>query len=142
MTGILRFETSYGPVLVEVDEKVARNAQSADGIAEVMARGYVPKSPSASTTASSGNIVAKAPTSFGEAMTSLRAYAANLQELIGNLDLTPKEVSVEIGLTIAGEAGWIIAKAGTSAEIKIALTWEPGAKHGDRTPTPVPISPS
>ena len=58
-------------------------------------------------------------------MTTLKAYAASLEDLITGLDLTPKEVSVEIGLKLSGSAGFIIAKAGAETEMKVALTWEP-----------------
>lgn len=120
MTGIITFETKHGTVAVEVDESVARAAGG-----EAAPPKFVSKGSQAMTPKGGADIVAKAPRSFDEAMGTLRAYAANLEELILGLDLTPKEVSVEIGLKMSGSAGFVIAKAGAETEMKVALTWEP-----------------
>ena len=58
-------------------------------------------------------------------MSTQKAYAANLEDLIRGLDLTPSEVSVEIGLKLSGSVGFIITKAGAETEMKVSLTWEP-----------------
>ncbi len=123
MTGILEFETDHGVIAIEVDEDVARAAggQSSDGA--MLAKGVVPMS----SDAGGADIIARAPRSFDEAMTTLKAYAGSLEDLIRGLDLTPSEVSVEIGLKLTGSAGFIIAKAGAETEMKVSLKWEPGA---------------
>ncbi len=120
MTGILTFETKHGTIAVEVDETVAR---AVGGVAETPA--YTRKGSQTMTAKGVGDVVAKAPKSFDEAMATLKAYAGSLEDLIMGLDLTPKEVSVEIGLKMSGSAGFIIAKAGAETEMKVSLTWEP-----------------
>lgn len=126
MTGILKFETDYGDVLIEVDEETA-SAASRDQTARD--EGLTPKSGVVPLTAKSpGTIAGKANKKLGDAMSIVKSYASTVQDVVGGLKVTPKEVSVEIGLKLKGEAGFIIAKAGTEAEMKIALTWEPAPK--------------
>jgi Trypsin-co-occurring domain 1 len=112
MTGILTFPTEHGEIAVEVDESVAR---AAGGIGPIAKGGG----------ASGVEIVARSPCSFDEAMVTLKAYAASLDDLIRGLDLTPKEVAVQIGLRMSTSAGFIIAKAGAETDMKISLKWEP-----------------
>ena len=111
MTGILQFHTEHGVISFEIDPSDAQ-AVGGEVSAPLVAKGGV-------------DIVAKAPRSFDEAMSTLKAYAANLEDLVMGLDLTPREVSVEIGLKMSGSAGFIIAKAGAETEMKVGLTWEP-----------------
>lgn len=71
-------------------------------------------------------------TRFENAMSSLQAYAGSVQDIVNNLATTPKEVTVEVGLTLKGEAGFFaIAKAGTEAEMRVTLSWEPKPKPRD-----------
>lgn len=121
MTGVLTFNTKHGVIAIEVDESVARAAGGTDAVSDQ--RGYVAKGRVA-------DVVAAAPKSFDEAMSTLKSYAANLEDLITSLDLTPREVSVEIGLKMTGSAGFVIAKAGAETEMKVALTWEPKRAAG------------
>lgn len=115
MSGILRFETKHGVIAFEVDddkEDVVAGPPADDGLIE---KGAEPM------TAKGGDI----PDSFEKAMGTLKAYAANLEDMIMGLDLTPKEVSVEIGMKLSAKGWFVIAQAGSEAEMKIALTWEP-----------------
>lgn len=124
MTGILQFETAHGTVSVEVDDPVAAAAGSKQpGEESLTAKGgYVPAG------AEAGEIVAKATATFSEAMESFKAYAGGLADIVDNLDIAPEEVSFEIGLKMSGSTGFIIAKAGGEAEMKVALTWKPKAR--------------
>lgn len=120
MTGILQFRTARGEIVsVEVADNVALSAggEASDGM---VAKGSQPM-----TAKGFGEVVGAAPRSFEEAMTTLRAYAGALGDMIGSLDLTPSEVSVEIGLKMTGSAGFVIAKAGAETEMKVSLKWEP-----------------
>jgi phosphoglucomutase len=57
-----------------------------------------------------------------------------VQKVVAELDVMPKEVSVEVGLKFAFEAGagfFAIAKAGTEADMKVSLTWEPRKGSGE-----------
>jgi hypothetical protein len=123
MTGIVQFHTRHGVISVEIDpsQMEATRGQLSDQL--------VAKGGPVSTAARGGlDIVVKAPQSFDEAMGTLRAYAACLEDVIMGLNLTPSEVSVEIGLKMSGSAGFIIARAGAETEMKVALTWEPKPK--------------
>lgn len=121
MTGILQYETKHGLVSIEVDEAVAR-AVGSDQEAET---GLQAKGRFRTASADGGDVIAKAPGKFDEAMASLRAYAEGLADLIDDFEFTPEEVSVEVGLKMTGSAGFIIAKAGAETEMKVALTWKP-----------------
>lgn len=123
MTGILQFQSKHGVISVEVDPQ---QAEAAGG--ERAGSGLVAKGGSGAV--AGAEIVAKASESFDEAMSTLKAYAASVEDLVMDLDLTPKEVSVEIGLKMSGSAGFIIAKADAEAEMKVALTWELSPKAG------------
>jgi hypothetical protein len=120
VTGILVFKSAHGDIAVEVDEEVAR---AAGGQASV-SKGAVPLSKRG------GEVLARSPVDFAEAMQTLKAYAATVEDLIKGLDLRPKEVSVQVGLKLKGEAGFIIAKAGTEAEMQVSLKWQPGTGKG------------
>ncbi len=121
MTGIMIFESAHGRIAVEVDDSAAQAALPEGVPEDWVAKG----SPGAPQTKGDGNVVVKATASFTDAMGSLKAYAASLNDVIASLAVKPQQVSVEIGLKLEGEAGFIIAKAGTAAEMKVALTWEP-----------------
>ncbi len=129
MTGIIQYETKHGLVSIEVDEAVAEAiAVDQSGSAGLTAKGgYRP------ARSSGGDVIAKAPGKFDEAMATLKAYAGNLADLIGEIELTPEEVSFEVGLKMTGSAGFIIAKAGAETEMKVALTWKPKAAEAPKT---------
>ena len=128
MTGILQFTTARGGIVsIEVDDSVAR-AAGGEATPMLVAKGSTPV-----TAKGTGDVVAKAPKTFEEAMATLEAYAACIEDLVTGLDLTPKEVSVEIGLKMTGSVGFIIAKAGADTEMKVSLTWEPKPKTDPKT---------
>ncbi|MFF0950141.1 CU044_2847 family protein [Rhizobium leguminosarum] len=116
MTGIVTFTTPHGTVAFEVDDAVARKNTSAEQNDRLVAKGFAPPD--------AGEIVASSTKSFGEAMSTFKAYVANLQDLLSDLVIAPSEVSVELGLKLTGSAGFVIAKAGAESEIKISLSWK------------------
>jgi hypothetical protein len=119
MTGILTFDTPHGRVAVEVDDATAlAAADGAEGDG-----GWVAKGPARRI--AGGTLIAHASTSLDEAMTTVRAYAASIDEMMRGLAVAPDEVSVELGLRLAGSAGFVIAKAGAESQVRIALTWKP-----------------
>lgn len=120
MTGILQFKTARGDIVsVEVADDVARNAGG------TATKGMVAKGSQPMTAKGLDEVVAAAPRSFEEAMATLKGYATALGDMIGDLDLTPAEVAVEIGLKMTGSASFVIAKAGAETEMKVSLKWEP-----------------
>ncbi len=118
MTGILTFGTPHGTIAFEVDERIALAARGGETTGPpLVAKGAL---------GIGAEIVATAPKSFDEAMSSLKALAASMEDLIRGMDLAPREVAVEIGLKLSGTVGFIIAKAGADTEIRVSLKWEPG----------------
>jgi hypothetical protein len=41
-------------------------------------------------------------------------------------DARPSEVEVKFGITVTGEANWVVAKAATGGSFEITLTWSSG----------------
>lgn len=114
MTGVIEFKTKHGPIRIEVDEAVLPTTGSKKGAEPMNAR--EPK-----------KLVAIATTSFAQATDMLYAYTANIQDALKDLDIAPKDVAIELNLKFIGEAGFVIAKAGTEAEFKILISWTPAA---------------
>lgn len=121
MTGILVFKSAHGDIAVEVDEAVARAAADGAGEGPARRRGAEPLG------GKGAEVLARSSVDFAQAMQTLKAYAGTVEDLIKSLDLVPSEVSVQVGLKLTGQAGFIIAKAGTEAEMQVALKWQPGA---------------
>lgn len=114
MTGIVAFETRSGLVAVEVEESVALAAGGTVEHPDIVTKGGM-----------GADVFVRSAKSFSEAMSTLRACAEGLDDLISKLDLTPSEVDVEFSLKMSGSAGFVIAKAGAESELKVALKWEP-----------------
>ncbi len=124
MTGILQFTTrSGGTVLVEVDEAVASAVAGGETGVSLSPKGAAPMS-------SKGlrHVVAKVPKTLEDAMDTLRHYAEAVQGVIGDLQVTPKEVSVQFGLKLSGGADFLIASAKGEADMRVTLKWEPAGK--------------
>ena len=121
MTSILTLQSDYGPIHIEVEDSIARKAAAQNG-SGLVSKGVLPMS------ADGEDAVVKSDTRFDKAMDSLKAYAGTVQQVVAGLDVMPKEVTVEVGLKFAFEAGtgfFAIAKAGTEADMRVSLTWEP-----------------
>lgn len=121
MTQILTLNSDFGPIEVEVEDATALQmaGQQFDG---VTAKGVTPMS------AGGDRAVGKMEAKFDSAMTSLSNYAKMVQQMVGNLDVTPEKVTIDVGLKLAFKAGTgflAIATAETTADMKVSLTWEP-----------------
>lgn len=121
MTKILTLNSDFGPITIEVDDATA--LQAADQQYEgAIRKGVTPMSSDGDQKES------KIAVKFDSAMTSLGNYAKTVQKMVSGLDATPEKVTVDVGLKFAFEAGtgfFAIAKAGTTADVKVSLTWEP-----------------
>ena len=71
--------------------------------------------------------IKKANSKFEKALEPIRNISNQLVQNIKDINITPDEVSVELGLKFNAEAGIIISKASTEANIKINITWKKGA---------------
>ena len=112
MTGIVVFNSPHGAIAIEVEESFALSA----GVS-APSNGYVEKGV--------GEVVARSQRSFCDAMETMRAYAASLDDIVQSLPLAPEEVSFEFNLKMSGSVGFVIAKAGAESEMKVSLTWAP-----------------
>lgn len=121
MTKTITLQSHFGPIEVEVsDSTVLEMTEQTAG--NVTAKGATPMSGRGDQ--SQGTIEAK----FDSAMTSLSNYARTVQKTVGNLDVTPEKVTIDVGLKLAFKAGTgflAIATAETTADLKVSLTWEP-----------------
>ena len=104
MSRIVQFETSKGPVLVEVDEGRALHG-------EVLA-------------ANDSGIAARAKESFEDALAAVRPGIEAAMESLTSLVKKPTETGIEFGLKLDAAAGAFFAKAGAEATFKVKLTWK------------------
>ncbi|MGI8332696.1 CU044_2847 family protein [Actinomadura scrupuli] len=90
------------PVIVEVDEED-------DGIVRA---------------ARPGEVVGKATETLQSAWARIGPMARSFAEQIDDeLPGSPDQVSVEFGFKLAGEAGFVVAKATSEANFKVSFTW-------------------
>lgn len=123
MTNIMTFQSKYGPISVEMDDATARAAAVAEKGGE--GNPWVAKGVKGLTSRDNETHV-ETDEKFEQAISSLRAYASTLLDVVHGISLTPSEVAVEVGLKLTGSAGFIIAKTEGEAEMKVSLKWEPG----------------
>ncbi|SOB89454.1 hypothetical protein SAMN05877809_10110 [Rhodobacter sp. JA431] len=121
MTKVLTLQSDFGPIDIEVDDATAAQATT-EQIGGAIRKGATPLSTDGGGT--DGKIAAK----FDSAMTSLSNYAKTVQQMVSSLDVTPEKVTIDVGLKFDFKAGvgiFAIAQAGTTADMKVSLTWEP-----------------
>ena len=127
MTNYITFRSDHGDIKIQVDDEFAEQARRVE--AEPAEQNtWVPKGVKARSKGGGKDTEIETKTEFNDAIQSLGAYANSLQDVIGGIRLTPREVSVEIGMKLTGSAGFIIASAKGEADMRITLTWEPGSK--------------
>lgn len=72
---------------------------------------------------------------FEAALGTIRVVADGVLGQLGGLARSPDEVHVEFGLELSAKAGAILAVAGTTAQLRVGLTWRPAAaRTGDVSP--------
>jgi len=112
MSGVVIFESKYGDISFEADESVLEALEAHDsGVQSLSGDG--------------SDVSVRASIKFNDALQSLHNYVSSMQDVVQKLTLKPKEVSVEVGVTLKGSAGFVIAKAGAETSMKLTLKWEP-----------------
>jgi hypothetical protein len=106
VSGLLRWETEDGPVVVEVDTRD-------------------PGFKSVSRTA--GSEIGAVQGRFEDALDSVRGAAVSTLRAFRDKALDPDEVSLEFGVKLSAAAGAVIAKAATEGHLVVRLTWTRGA---------------
>lgn len=74
----------------------------------------------------SHKIPQKALRSFKEAIDSIKSVAETTVHSIKEITVPPKEVTLELGIKLSGEAGAIITKVSTEGNIKVTFKWIAG----------------
>jgi len=76
---------------------------------------------------SSELVIQQADRTFEKALATVKEVARGVLDQLHGLSVTPQEVTVEFGIELTGRAGAMLVAAGTSAQLKVGLTWRPGA---------------
>jgi hypothetical protein len=113
MSTILTYETPEGSIAIEIDDPPAGTTYAI--------RGFTP------ATTGPGRHILEATESFESALGRMKAVANAFARTLGAIDLRPDSASVELALKFTGAAGVVFAKAEAEAQMKVSLTWKPGA---------------
>lgn len=72
-----------------------------------------------------GDVVEKARQSFQDALATLRPAVAAVIAQVEDLVQKPDEIGLEIGFTLKGEVGAVIARTAAEGSFKLSLKWKP-----------------
>ncbi|MBV8402110.1 MAG: hypothetical protein JOZ17_25820 [Acetobacteraceae bacterium] len=75
-----------------------------------------------------GDVVELARQRFEEALAMLRPATAAVMAEIQALVVGPEEVQLELGFSLKGEVGAVIAKTAAEGSFKLSLKWKPSGK--------------
>jgi hypothetical protein len=71
-----------------------------------------------------GEIAGQAAESLRDAWARIRPMAKAFAEEVATAQDGANEVCVEFGIKLTAEAGFVVAKAATEANFRVALTWK------------------
>lgn len=72
-----------------------------------------------------GDVVETAKAKFEEALASVRPAVEAVLEAIEGLVSKPDEITLELGISLRGEVGAVIAKTALEGSFKLSLKWKP-----------------
>ena len=75
-----------------------------------------------------GDVVEPARQRFEEALATLRPATAAVMAEVQALVAGPEEVQLELGFSLKGEVGAVIAKTAAEGSFKLSLKWKPPGK--------------
>jgi hypothetical protein len=107
MSELLRWETSDGPVVVEVDGRDP-------GFRSVSRK--------------PGEVITDVGERFEKSLDSVRAAAVSALRTFRDTSLSPDEVSLEFGIKFNVAAGAVIARTAAEGNLTVKLTWSPGGE--------------
>ena len=99
---LLEFESSDGLILIEIEDNIKTG-----GVVEVSASGR-----------------AKAAKKFEEALSTVKNVAGSVINKIKEIEASPDEVSVKLGIKFNVEVGVVIAKCSKEGNLEITMTWK------------------
>ena len=108
MARIVEYQTPDGVIAIEIDEDAAAGSK------------FTPAS-------RGGEVVLQATEGFDQALGRVKAAANAFARTLGEIDLKPESASVELALKFTGAAGAVFARIGAEAQMKVTLSWKPGA---------------
>jgi hypothetical protein len=73
-------------------------------------------------------VINRAGLSFEAALATLRPAASAVMKAVENLIEGPEEVQLELGFSLKGEVGAVIAKTAAEGSFKLSLKWKPRDK--------------
>jgi hypothetical protein len=62
---------------------------------------------------------------FDTVLESIKPVMARVVHHLNGVSVLPDSFSAEMGIKFIGEAGWLLAKAGTEAHLVITMSWNP-----------------
>lgn len=71
------------------------------------------------------DVVGTAATKFEEALATLRPATEVVLDQIAALAKEPDEITLELGFSLRGEVGAVIAKTAAEGSFKLTLKWKP-----------------
>lgn len=110
MSTVIKLTTSEDESIVFVAEPSANSALS----------------PDVQTKGGRADQTAQVEASFSAYFDPLRRLANQLAKKIGEIDVSPDEVEVSLGVKLTAETGIVFAKAGADAEMNVTMTWKKG----------------
>jgi hypothetical protein len=81
-----------------------------------------------------GDVVEAARHGFEEALAVLRPATAAVMAEIRTLIDRPEEVQLELGFSLKGEIGAVIAKTAAEGSFKLSIKWKPAAETDAKAP--------
>ncbi len=112
MKKIIKFPTDEQDEFIYVEvEDMPRLGETGDGLVAVGAE-------------EEDEGVKKATSKFEKALGPIKSIADSVINKIRQISDSPSEIVVEVGLKFNAEAGIVISKASTEANLKITMSWK------------------
>lgn len=105
MNKIIEFQTEFGTILIESEEKVQQMGTY---------RG----------SESPNKEIEKAKSKFEEAISTIKIVAESVVKKTKEVLDSPDEIEIKIGLKFTAEAGAIIAKTSAEGNLEVTLKWK------------------
>ena len=104
MTDLVRFDSPYGVVLVEVERPPTIGPQPA---------------------ATPGARIHEATEQFDKALDGMLPAVENIMAKLRDAEFRPQEIVVAFGVTLGLEASAFVAKGSAGANFSVTVTWRP-----------------
>jgi len=79
-------------------------------------------------------VIEQADRTFEKALQTVREVARGVLGQLEGLAVMPAEVTVEFGIELTASTGAVLVAAGSTAQLKVGLTWRPSAAAAETGP--------